>query len=62
MARFMPKASCFRIRNSVNPDPTSMPPTAIGRTIENHTLNAIPLQYVAALTPSGIAGKFGPRK
>jgi hypothetical protein len=43
-ARFIPAPSCLRMRKSVKPAPTSMPPTAIGRTIENHTLKATPLQ------------------
>ena len=37
-ARFMPAINCLRMRKSVNPAPTSMPPTAIGRTIEYQTL------------------------
>ena len=34
IARAMPTASCLRIRNNVYVAPTSIPPTAIGRTIE----------------------------
>ncbi len=33
-AREMPRPSCFRIRNRVYDAPTSIPPTAIGRTME----------------------------
>ena len=33
-ARAIPAPSCLRMRNSVYEAPTSMPPTAIGRTIE----------------------------
>ena len=48
----MPAISCLRMRKRVNPAPTSIPPTAIGRTIEYHTLNAIPPQYAAGLAPA----------
>ena len=49
------------MRNSVKPAPTSIPPTAMGRTIEYHMLKASPLQFM--VVPGGrLAWMPGPRK
>ena len=47
--RRMPVARFFRMRKRVKLAPTSIPPTAIGRTMKRHTWPASPAQLV---TPS----------
>jgi hypothetical protein len=44
--RLMPRARFFRMRKRVKLAPTSIPPTAIGRTMKRHRWPAIPDQLV----------------
>ena len=58
MARFMPSIRLRRIRNRVHPAPTSMPPTAIGRTMLYQT---VPARFASA-PGARFACNLGPRK
>ena len=59
--RPIPVIKLFLMRNNVNAALTSMPPIAIGRTMNRHTLSAIAIHdsFVGAL-PAGI--RVGPMK
>ncbi len=61
-ARFMPMPRLLRMRNSVKVAPTSIPPTATGRTMENQTAVATSA-HPASPAPLGIVvASCGPRK
>jgi hypothetical protein len=50
------------MRHSVKVAPTSIPPTAIGRTMYRQTWSAIPAQSIVPSTPVYPAASSGPRK
>ena len=53
-ARPRPADRLLRIRNSVYAAPTSMPPTAIGRTMYRHTAFAFAVQPASSDVPPGM--------
>ncbi len=53
MERFRPAPRFLRIRYSVNPAPTSMPPTAMGRMMNFQTLVTMSIQLTSAAATPG---------